>query len=54
MLEGIDREGLSFLASWVGRPMNINSVLEELRERKLEVGYGALTIEPPFISISRK
>ena len=36
VLEGIDREGLSILASWVGRPMSRNSVLEELRERKLE------------------
>ena len=36
MLEGIDREGISILASWVGRPMSRNSVLKELREMKLE------------------
>ena len=36
VLEGIDREGLSILASRVGRPMSGNSVLEELRDRKLE------------------
>ena len=36
VLEGIDKEGLSILASCVGRQMSRNSVLEELRERKLK------------------
>ena len=36
VLEGMDREGLSILASWVARPMSRNSVFEELREKKLE------------------
>ena len=34
VFEGIDEVGLSLLASCVGRPMNINSVLEELREEE--------------------
>ena len=36
MFEGMDRKGLLILASCVGRPMSRNSVLRELRERKLE------------------
>ena len=36
MFEGIVKKGFSILASCEGRPMSRNSVLEELRERKLE------------------
>ena len=36
MFEGIERVGFSILASWAGSPSNKNSVLEGLRDRKLE------------------
>ena len=43
VLDGIDRDGLSILASWVGTPMSRNSVLEELREMKLEAIQGEIS-----------
>ena len=43
MFQSIYKKGLSILVSCVGRPMSRNSVLEEMRQRKLKAIQGEIS-----------
>jgi hypothetical protein len=53
---GVEREGLRILWSWIGVPTSINSVLDGLRERRLEDIQSAMLEkrEPRLLAVDLK